>query len=174
MAAAQNARGVIALHRRDPETAETLIHEALAIKPDVRLAHFNLAVIAESRGDGPGAEKLYRQELDLYPDSYRVEFNLGRVLGALGDREGQMAAFEQAIEINPEFAEGHFFLAKSYLDSDQHLEKAAELARTGLKLGPSPGMAPMGHYLLADIFTRLGRTQEAEQELAAVRALEER
>jgi hypothetical protein len=35
-------------------------------------------------------------------------------------------------------------------------------------------MAPMGHYLLVDIFTRLGRTQEAERELAAARALENR
>ena len=68
--------------------------------------------------------------------------------------------------------EGHFFLAKSLLDSGESLDEAVELARAGLSLGPSPEVAPMGHYLLADIFTRLGRPQEAERELAAARALE--
>ena len=172
MAAAQNARGVIALRRAKPDTAAALIGEALEIKPDVRLAHFNLALIAESRGDAKEAERLYKQELELYPQSYKAEFNLGLLLGATGDREGQAAAFRRAIGINPEFAEGHFFLAKALLDSGERLDEAIDLARTGLSLEPSPAMAPMGHYLLADIFTRLGRTEEAEREIASARALE--
>jgi tetratricopeptide (TPR) repeat protein len=103
-----------------------------------------------------------------------VEFNLGRLLGAVGDRPGQLAAFENSITINPDFAEGHFFLAKAYLDSNENLEKAIELAHTGLDLGPSPAMAPMGHYLLADIYTRLGRTREASEEVTKAKALEGR
>jgi arylsulfatase A-like enzyme/Flp pilus assembly protein TadD len=173
MAAAQNARGVIALHRRDPGGAEILINEALAIKPDVRLAHFNLALIAEGRGDPRKAEELYRKELELYPASYKVEFNLGRLLGAIGDRTGQIGAFERCLEINPEFAEGHFFLAKAFLDSNENLNKAIELAQKGLSLGPTPAMAPMGHYLLADIYTRMGHAGEAAQEVARARSLEQ-
>ena len=172
MAAAQNTRGVIALRRADPATAETLINQALAMKPDVRLAHFNLALIAEGRSDLAEAKRLYHQELELYPQSYKVDFNLGRLLGEMGDQEGQAAAFQRAIEANPEFAEGHFFLAKTLLDSNQRLDEAIELARTGLSLGPSPSMIPMGHYLLADIFTRLGRMEEAKRELASARATE--
>lgn len=172
MAAAQNARGVIALRRRDLSAAENLIREALEIKPDVRLAHFNLAVIAEGRGEGASAVELYRRELELYPESYKVEFNLGRLLGARGDLAGQTAAFERSIVINPEFAEGHFFLAKAYLDQGIQLDRAEELARTGLEYEASPGMAPMGHYLLADIYTRLGRPEDAEKELAAARSME--
>ena len=172
MAAAQNARGVIALKQSDTEGAAALINEALRMKPDVRLAHFNLALVAESRGDPPEAIRLYKEELELYPESYTVEFNLGLVLGATGDREGEVTAFRRAIEINPEFAEGHFFLAKSLLQSGGSMKEAMELARTGLSLGPSPDMAPMGHYLLADIFTRLGRTEDAQREVASARALE--
>ena len=68
MAAAQNARGVIALQAVDPETAEALISEALEDQsPMCELAHFNLALIAESRGDAKEAERLYKQELELYP-----------------------------------------------------------------------------------------------------------
>jgi choline-sulfatase len=172
MAAAQNARGVIALNRQDLRSAEALINEALAIKPDVRLAHFNLALVAEQNRDARMAEEFYRKELELYPESYKVAFNLGRLQGAIGDRSGQISSFERALEINPEFAEGHFVLAKAFLDSNQQLDRATDLARAGLSLGPSPAMAPMGHYLLADIFTRQGRAQDAEREVAAARALE--
>ncbi len=48
-----------------------------------------------------------------------------------------------------------------------------ELARTGLELDPGADMAPMGHYLLADIFTRLGQPEAAQRELATARALEQ-
>ena len=96
------------------------------------------------------------------------------LLGALGDRPGEAAAYEQAIEINPDFAEGHFFLAKSLLDSNQRLDRAIELAHRGLELGPESDLAPMGHFLLADIYSRLGRRQEAQTELAAARALQGR
>ena len=174
MAAAQNARGVVALQRSDPQAAERLIHEALEMKPDVRLAYFNLALLAAARGDAQEAARLYRRELELYPHSYKVEFNLGRLLAASGDRQGSAAALRRSIEINPDFAEGHFFLAKALLDANERLEEAIDLARTGLELEPDPGMAPMGHYLLADIFTRLGRTEDAQRELAAARALESR
>ena len=173
MAAAQNARGVVALNRQDLQSAEALINGALTTKPDLRLAHFNLALIAENRRDARSAEMYYRKELELYPESYKAAFNLGRLLGAIGDRSGQIESFEQALEINPEFAEGHFFLAKAFLDSNENLNKATELAQKGLSLGPTSAMAPMGHYLLADIYTRMGRAGEAAQEVARARSLEQ-
>ena len=174
MGAAVVSQGAVALLRADLESAEGLFEEALTIQPDVRLAHFNLALLAEERGDPRAAVDFYRRELDVHPQSYRVQFNLGRLLDSLGDRYGATAALEQSIEINPEFAIGHFFLAKSLVDRNEELDRAMELARTGLELDPGSDMAPMGHYLLADIFTRLGRPEEARQELASARALEGR
>ncbi len=50
LAAARNALGVVALKRGDAATAEREIRAAIAEKPDVRLAHFNLALLAEERG----------------------------------------------------------------------------------------------------------------------------
>jgi tetratricopeptide (TPR) repeat protein len=172
MAAAQVARGLIALRRSDQVAAAELIRAALVIKPDVRKAHFNLALLAEGRGDGREAVRLYQRELELYPQSFKAEFNLGQLLGALGDRGGEAAAYERAIEINPEFVEGHFFLAKTFLDSNRRLDRAMALARRGLELSPSPDLAPMGHFLLADIYSRLGRLPEARSELATARALQ--
>ncbi len=172
MGAAVVSQGAVALLRSDLPAAERLFEEALAIQPDVRLARFNLALLAEERGDPRAAVDFYRRELDLHPQSYRVHFNLGRLLDGLGDRYGASEALEQSIEINPEFAVGHFFLAKSLVDRNEELDRAMELARTGLELDPGSDMAPMGHYLLADIYTRLGQPQDAQRELTAARALE--
>ena len=172
MGAAVVSQGAVALLRADPVNAQRLFEEALTIQPDVRLAHFNLALLAEERGDPRAAADFYRRELDYHPQSYRVQFNLGRLLDGLGDRYGAAEALEQSIEINPEFAIGHFFLAKSLVDRNEQLDRAMELARTGLELDPGSDMAPMGHYLLADIYTRLGQPAEAQRELASARALE--
>ena len=172
MGAAVVSQGAVALLRADPVNAQRLFEEALTIQPDVRLAHFNLALLAEERGDPRAAADFYRRELDYHPQSYRVQFNLGRLLDGLGDRYGAAEALEQSIEINPAFAIGHFFLAKSLVDRNEQLDRAMELARTGLELDPDSDMAPMGHYLLADIYTRLGQPAEAQRELASARALE--
>ena len=74
--------------------------------------------------------------------------------------------------MNPSFAEGHLFLAKAYLDSEQNLDEAVRLARRGIELAPASDYAPLGHYVIADVYSRRGRRAEAEQEAARGRALE--
>jgi tetratricopeptide (TPR) repeat protein len=165
---------VLALKRGDAAGAERLIKEAIAAKPDVRLAHFNLALIAEQRGDIRLAEREYFEELKLHPDSYKAAFNLSRLYEGLGDREGQIGALKQSIESNPYFAEGHFFLAKAYLDGNSRFDEAITLAKKGLTLAPRSEFAPLGHYVLADIYNRQGRSKEAAQQAAMGEALEAR
>jgi choline-sulfatase len=172
VAAAKNALGVIALQRGDPATADRLIREALAAKPTLRLAHFNLALLAEGRGDIRAAEREYIEELKLHPENYKSAFNLSRLYEQVGDREGQIDALKQSIVSNPRFAEGHLFLAKAYLDSESNLNEAVRLALKGLELAPKSEYAPLGHYVLADIYNRQGRAREGAQELARGRALE--
>ena len=174
VASAQNALGVVALKRGDVAGAERAIRAAIEVKPDVRLAHFNLALIAEQRGDVRQAEREYFEELKLHPDSFRAAFNLSRLYEQIGDREGQVGALKQSIQSNPSFAEGHFYLAKAYLDAGVNLDEAIRLARKGLELAPKSEYAPLGHYVLADIYNRQGRSREAAQEAALGQALEAR
>jgi tetratricopeptide (TPR) repeat protein len=171
VAAAKNALGVIALQRGDPATAERLINEALATKPNLRLAHFNLALLAEQRGDLRAAEREYL-ELKAHPESYKAAFNMSRLYEQVGDRDGQIGALKQSIESNPYFAEGHVFLAKAYLDSDRNFDQALQLARKGLDLHPSPDVAPLAHYIMADIYSRQGRSADSQREAALGKALE--
>ncbi len=172
--AAKNALGVIALQRGDPTTAERLIREALATKSTLRLAHFNLALVAEQRGDIRTAEREYIDELKGHPENFKAAFNLSRLYEQVGDREGQIDALKQSIVSNPRFAEGHLFLAKAYLDAGTKLDEAIKLAEKGLSLAPRSEYAPLGHYVLADIYNRQRRPREAAEELAVGRALEAR
>ena len=174
VAAAKNALGVMALQRGDVPAAERLIREAIATKPNVRLGHFNLALIAEQRGDIRTAEREYLEELKAHPDAFKAAFNMSRLYEKVGDREGQIAALKQSIESNPQFAEGHIFLAKAYLDSGRNFEEAVQLARKGAGLHPAPDVAPLAHYVLADIYSRQGRAAESGREAALGRALETR
>jgi choline-sulfatase len=172
LAAARNALGVLALRRGDLAGAEREIRAAIDQKPDVRLAHFNLALLAEQQGDVSRAIAEYQQELALHANSYKAAFNLSRLYERVGNRDGQLKELRRAIDINPGFPEGHLFLAKAYLDQEQHLDEAVGLARKGLALNPRGEYAPLGHYVLADVFGRQGKRAEAEHEIERGQQLE--
>jgi arylsulfatase A-like enzyme/Flp pilus assembly protein TadD len=174
VAQAKNALGVIAFKRGDVAGAERLVREAIALRDDVRLARYNLALIAEERGDLRTAEREYLEELKRHPDAYKAAFNLSRLYERIGERSLRIDALRQSIEGNPAFAEGHLVLAQAYLDEGRDLAEAARLARKGLELKPAPEMAPLGHYVLADIYNRQGRSADAAREVALGRAAERR
>jgi choline-sulfatase len=172
LAAARNALGVVSLKRGDARGAEREIRAAIAQNPDVRYAHYNLALVAEQEGNFERAVAEYRAEIEAHPQSYKAAFNLGRLYGRLGDRPGQLDAYRQSIAMNPSFAEGSLYLAKLYLDGGDHFDEALTLARKGIELAPTSESAPLGYYVIADIYSREGRRAEAEQEAAKGRALE--
>jgi tetratricopeptide (TPR) repeat protein len=174
VAAARNALGVVAFKRGDLDKAEQEIRAALAQQEDVRLAHFNLALIAESRRDFVTAAAEYQKEIDMQASAYKAAFNLGRLREQQGDVEGQEAAYRKSIDINPRFAEGYFYLAKLYLDRGQRLDEAAALARRGLEVGPQSEYAPLGHYVLADVYSRRGQMAESRREAERGREKEEK
>ncbi len=165
-ASARNALGVIAFQRGDLGTAERETREALTIRPTVRLAHYNLALIAEERQDWQAALAEYRREIELHPNAYRAAFNLGRLYERLGRRAEMIAAFEQSVQMNPRFAEGRIFLAKALLEDGVRFPEAIDLAREGLALEPRRDVAQLGHYVLADLYNRVGRPADAAREAA--------
>ncbi len=174
MAAARNALGVIAIKRGDIALAEQEIQRAIAQKPDVRLAHFNLALIAEERRDWPRAIAEYEKELADHPASFKAAFNLAKLYRQLGDPQKQEDAYRRAISANPSFAEGYIYLAKFYLDRGTNYPEALSLSRKGLEMAPESSYAPLGHYVMADIYNRMGRYRDAERAAAIGRQLESR
>ena len=172
MAAARNALGVVALNEGNLPSAEAQIRQALELKPDVRLAHFNLALLAEKRNDPATAQAEYLKELELHPNNFKAAYNLGSLYGDLHRPVDQEAMFRKAIGINPEFGEGYVFLAKLLLDQGRRLDEAVTLAQKGLQAAPKSAYAPLGHYVLADLYSRLGRPADAAAQAQRGKALE--
>jgi tetratricopeptide (TPR) repeat protein len=171
VAAARNALGALAFKRGDVATAEKHIRAALADKPDVRLAHFNLGLIAEASGDTTKAAQEYTRELELHDTAYRAAFNLARLHQRERRDAEALRLFERAVAINPRFAEGHFYLAKAQLDTNQAATALAS-ARKGLDLDRRSPVAAMGYFVIADVHVRNGRLADAERAFSQGRALE--
>jgi arylsulfatase A-like enzyme/tetratricopeptide (TPR) repeat protein len=154
------------------DQAEREVRRALEMNTELPTAQFNLALVLEERGDLPRAIEAYTKELVNAPRSFMAHFNLAKLYGKTGQPSQMIEHFEKAVEINEQFAIGYLYLAKANLDRGD-VDAALTLARKGVSLGPERSMAPFGHFLLVDIYNRLGRSQEAAKELALARRLQQ-
>ncbi|MBI1875514.1 MAG: sulfatase-like hydrolase/transferase [Acidobacteria bacterium] len=154
------------------DEAEKRLREALEANPKIERAHYDLGVLYEARGSTDKAAAEYEAETALH-GSYSASFNLAKLLSRAGRHTEAVARFREAVDANPEFGTGYLYLAKALLDAG-NLAEAERAARTGLSAHPDPPMAPLGHYVLADVYSRLGRVRDADRELRAARALEKR
>ena len=131
----------------------------------------NLARIREARGDLAGAERLYREELETYADNGRARFNLAQLHRAGGDRDRYLTGLRDCVSKAPEFGACYFYLAREELGAAR-LDQAADLAKRGLEVQPGSDVAPLGHYVLADVYNRRGQGKQAQEEVAKAQRLE--
>ena len=169
-APARNLKGQCLLSLGRLDEAEAELRRALEMDDRLSDAWYNLALVFEQRGDGAGAIEAYETRLEMAPKDFRSHFNVAKLYGAMGNPARMEASFRAAVGQNERFAVGHLYLAKALLDRGE-LAEAEETALRGLDLGPEPEMAPLGHFVLADIYNRQGRTAEAEREVRRARAL---
>ena len=153
------------------DEAEKALTEAVRLRADVPRGQYNLALVQEQRGNATGARAAYEAEVGANPKNYGAQFNLGRLLAKEGRNAEAARRFRASIEARPEFAEGHLYLAKALLDLGD-LQAAEQAAKQGLSLNPERSIAPLGHFVLADIYSRMGRENEAAREVTRAQALE--
>lgn len=173
-AVAHNLLGSVYLEKKLFEPAEREIRTSLEMRPQMPDAHYNLGLLYEERGDLRRAADEYRKEIEIHSGAYPAYFNLALLCARAGDGQGELENFQAAVRANPLFARGYLFLAKAYLDRNENFDEAVRLALKGLELEPEAESAPLGHYILADIYNRLGRLSEYRAELEKGRALEAR
>jgi arylsulfatase A-like enzyme/tetratricopeptide (TPR) repeat protein len=156
--------------------ADRVLSDVLAANPKASGAHYLQAQIAEQQHDLPRAEREYRLEMTVSSWDYRAAFNLAALVGARNDHTEQVALLESIPPIAPNFPDVYFYLAKALLDLGDPARRsdAIAAANRGLQLAPDSSSAPLGHYVLADIYQLQGRPTEAERELQAGQALERR
>jgi choline-sulfatase len=152
------------------DEAERALRAALEKKPGLALAQFDLGLAYEGKGQIEKAIEAYQAELSTNPKAYRAAFNAAKLLQKIGRGREAIAHYRKAIEIDPSFGTGQLYLAKALLDAGD-LGGAEQWARSGLTNKPEPRMAPLGHYVLADVYQRQGRTADARREVEAANRL---
>jgi arylsulfatase A-like enzyme/Tfp pilus assembly protein PilF len=165
-AASHNSLGAIYLVKGDLARAEEHFRESFAINPKLHNLHFNWAQLYEKKGDLAKAAESYLKELDNSPKNFRASYNLSRIYRQMGREDNELAFLNRTRELNPNFPLTYFYLARIDLNRNQNLEEAVILVKKGIELKPEKEELPLGFFLLADLYSRLGQ-ESLSQEYAA-------
>jgi len=169
-----NNLGAVYLKKKMYDQAEKEIKAALEIKRHIPLrnAHFNMALLHEARGEFDLAISEYEKEQETSPFNWKPDFNLGLLYTKAKDLDKAIEEFESCIEKNEEYAKAYIFLAKAYMDSGKDLNEAEKLAQQGLSLDADKQTEILGHFVLADIYNRLGRFEDSQRHAQKAKELQ--
>ncbi len=156
------------------DAAEKEIKTALGIERSIPLrdAHFNVALLHEARGEFDLAVLEYKKEQETSPYNYKPDFNLGLLYQKAQSLDKAIDELKSCKQKEEGYAPAYVFLAKVYMDRGEDLKEAAELAVKGLSLKPDLNAAILAHFILADIYNRLGRYEESQQHVNKARQLQ--
>ena len=107
--------GVLAHQRGDHAAALERIGQAIAIRNDIALFHFNLGNVCAALGRTAAAADAFARATRLDPRHAAAWFNLGRALGQQGSDADAAAALRHASELMPESAPARHELARALI-----------------------------------------------------------
>jgi len=162
-ASAYSAIGGIYVTQGNLDEAETYLKKAMDLNPQLRNLHYNLAQLCEAKDDLQQAIKEYQAELENIPHNFRASFNLSRIYRILGQAEDELKYLEKTKEINPNFPLSYFYLARIYLNRGERFDEAISLAKKGIELRPEKKDLPLGYFLLADLYNRIGDSVKSSE-----------
>ena len=155
-ASAFNAMAGIYISQEKNDDALKYLERAREINPELPNLHYHYAQLYEARGDMEKAEKAYKQELENIPHNFRAAFNLSRLYRLQGRPDKELEYLEKTIELNPRFPLSYFYKARIYLNRGGKFQEAVEWVKKGIELEPEKDDLPLGYFLLADLYNRLG------------------
>ncbi len=162
-AASHNAMAAIYIIQEDFARAESHIASAMAIDPTLSNLNYNHAELLEKQGRLQEAAEAYRKELGDSPHHFKASFNLSRLFRIMGRVDEEEKYLRLTMEINPDFPLSYFYLARLYLNRNTAYEEAIRLAERGIELRPDPKNLPLGYFLLADLYSRLGDRERSSE-----------
>ncbi len=155
-AGSYNVLAAIYITKGDLERAEKCLAEASRLNPTLVNLHYNQAQIDEKRGDNRAAEAEYLKELESSPKHFKALYNLSRLYRAVGDEAKELDYLRQCLDVDPGFPLTYFYLARIYLKRGERYEEAIDLVKKGIELKPEASELPLGYFLLADLYNRVG------------------
>jgi len=162
-ASAHNAIAAICLNRDDLACAEEHLRAARELNPTLLNLRYNLAQLYEKQNRIQEAMDFYQQEIADSPSHYKALFNLARLYRLQHREQEELETLELALRANPDFPLTYFYIARVYLRRGEHFQEAVDLVKKGLELKPDRENLPLGYFLLADLYNRLGDYAASEQ-----------
>lgn len=165
-ASAHNALGAVYLTLDGPgdlAKADREFAAAAAINPTLTSLRYNTAQVREKQGRLDEAADLYLREIQDTPRSYKALYNLSVVYRQMGREEEELQALRKTIDSEPEFPLAYFHMARILLRRGGDYEEAITLANKGIELRPALAELPLGYFLLADLYNRVGNNALSEE-----------
>ena len=115
------------------EQAETLLRQAINLKPDYWIAYNNLGTLLQNQGKIAEAKQCYQKTLQLNPNLGETISNLASIYQLEEDLEKAKTGYYQAIQLKPEYVPAHFNLANIFKEQKrlgaavEHYQKVVDL-----------------------------------------------
>ena len=161
-----NDLGFVLERQGMPEEAAEQYRKALELDPESASARYNLGASLVRSGQFAEAESHLRAALKKNPNT-QTYTALGIVLWQQGRVDEAIANLRAAIEADPKNAAPYDTLGTILIQQGK-LEEAASTYRDLIRNRPSTA----AHQELAQVLTRLGRTDEARREMDMAKALD--
>jgi tetratricopeptide (TPR) repeat protein len=140
---------------------------AAARKPDLPGLHYDLANLYWKQGMHEDAEREFRRELELDPENYLAAWKLANTY--LATRRGDLALtyLDRALALNPKLAQAHRDKGKAMMQNERWEDALRSFGEVA-SLAPDEDTV---HYRMSLAYRKLGKTAEAEAELAKFQKL---
>jgi len=155
-AGSHNMLAAVYVVKDDPDRAAQHIQRAIELNPRLSTVYYNQAQIYEKEGKLQEAEAAYLKELELSPKHFKFMYNLSRLYRVMGNTDREYEYLQKCLETEPNFPLTYFYLGRIYLNRGERYQDAIDLIKKGIELKPEKGDLPLGYFLLADLYNRLG------------------
>jgi arylsulfatase A-like enzyme/Flp pilus assembly protein TadD len=155
-ASAYSALGGIYVIQENLDEAERYLRKAEEFNPQLHNLQYNFAQFYEEKGEMAAALRAYLKELENVPHNFRASYNLARLYRLQGDKAKEEEYLDITLENNPNFPLTYFYLARIYLSRGENYPDAISMVEKGIELKPEDKELPLGYFLLADLYNRLG------------------
>ncbi len=152
---------------QDPQALLEL-EQAEKLGPRLPFLHYNLGLVYKRQHDFEKARREFLKDRDIEPDVAYDYDELGTVTAALGDDATAELYFREAVRRDARLGTSWYGLAKIYRQRKKY-GAALNALEAALKVDPESASV---HYLKAQVLLAIGRKEEAQEALAAVRKLQ--